>query len=206
MSVTGAAARKIETFAHLDVNLKNVPYRICHGVHWSNVEHGFSAYGETDFIVVAPNGRVLLIGQKSGFLAETSDGLVKSYQGRAKNVDIQIPYIGTVGSGKTQLALAEYYAVIDAGLRPPHVCFNRPLADHIERLAPAGALPPSTCWATRCCAPAPTICAASRFFAIACCWPNRCAASRGSRRRPSFLPKSTSPRSTNGYFASCSSA
>ena len=282
MSVTGAAAREIETLAYLDVNLEDAPYHIYHGVHWTNVEHGFSAYGEIDFIVVAPNGRLLLIEQKSGFLSETADGLVKSYQGRAKNVRTQIlhtidgllkrfanepgaaslsstlppplsidyllycpdyhvrdphlagidprhiidaaakdqladvirevlplhadgepdqpgqpdqagepgaqfdkvtrflgdtlslqpdpsamignaaqmvtrlsgglatwarrldfsPYrlrvIGTAGSGKTQLALAEYYAAIDAGLRPLYVCFNRPLADHIERLVPPG--------------------------------------------------------------------
>ena len=271
MSVTGAAAREIETLACLEVNLEDAPYSIYHGVHWTNVEHGFSAYGEIDFIVVAPNGRVLLIEQKSGFLTETADGLVKSYQGRVKNVRTQIlrtiaglvrrfgnapgasplsidyllycpdyhvrdphlagidprriidaaakdsladviravlpldangdadesggpgepgaqfdkvtrflgdtlslrpdpsamigtaaqmvtrlsgglatwarrldfsPYrlrvIGTAGSGKTQLALAEYYAAIDAGRRPLYVCFNRPLADHIERLVPPG--------------------------------------------------------------------
>ena len=269
MSVTGAAAREIETLACLEVNLEDAPYSIYHGVHWTNVEHGFSAYGEIDFIVVAPNGRVLLIEQKSGFLTETADGLVKSYQGRARNVRTQIlhtiaglvrrfgnppdapplsidyllycpdyhvrdphlagidplhiidaavkdsladairallplqqgngepgepgepgaqfdtvtrflgdtlslrpdpsamigsaaqmvtrlsgglatwarqldfsPYrlrvVGTAGSGKTQLALAEYYAAVDAGQRPLYVCFNRPLADHIERLVPPG--------------------------------------------------------------------
>src|SRR5665647_626832 len=46
--------------------------------------------------------------------------------------------VGTAGSGKTQLALAEYCAAIDAGLCPLYVCYNRPLADHIERLVPAG--------------------------------------------------------------------
>ncbi|MDB5952616.1 MAG: nuclease [Massilia sp.] len=266
MSVTGVAAREIETLAYLEVALEDAPYSIYHGVHWTNVEHGFSAYGEIDFIIVAPNGRVLVIEQKSGFLTETPDGLVKSYQGRAKNVRNQIlhtidglikrfgsepgsvplsidyllycpdyhvrdphlagidprhiidaaakerladiirevlplegaddaadesaeqfdkvtrflgdtlslqpdpsamignaaqmvtrlsgglatwarrldfsPYrlrvVGTAGSGKTQLALAEYYAAVDAGLRPLYVCFNRPLADHIERLVPAG--------------------------------------------------------------------
>ena len=254
MSVTGLAAREIETLAYLEVALEDAPYSIYHGVHWTNVEMGFSAYGEIDFIIVAPNGRMLLIEQKSGFLTETADGLVKSYQGKPKNVRTQIlrtieglvkrfggdlsidyllycpdyhvrdphlagidprhiidaddkhrladviretlpitvpdeqfekvarflgdtlslrpdpsamigsaqqmvtrlsgglatwarrlefaPYrlrvVGTAGSGKTQLALAEYYAAIDAGLRPLYVCFNRPLADHIERLVPPG--------------------------------------------------------------------
>ena len=255
MAVTGGAAREIETLAYLEASLADTPYSIYHGVHWTNVEKGFSAYGEIDFIVVAPSGRILLIEQKSGFLTETPEGLVKSYHGKAKNVRTQIlrtidglmkrfgdaplsidyllycpdyqvrdphlagidprhiidagskeqlarvireampvtpqsasfekvarflgdtlslrpdpsamigcaaqmvtrlsgglatwarrlefaPYrlrvVGTAGSGKTQLALAEYAAAIDAGLRPLYVCFNRPLADHIERLVPAG--------------------------------------------------------------------
>jgi hypothetical protein len=254
MSVTGTAAREIETLAYLEAELADAPYSIYHGVHWTNVEHGFSAYGEIDFIIVAPSGRVLLIEQKSGFLTETPGGLVKHYRGKPRNVRNQImrtiaglmkrfgselsvdyllycpdyivrdphlagidprhiidatakdrlaqvirevlpvtetgepfekvtrflgdtlslrpdpssmigcaasmvtrlsgglatwarrlefsPYrlrvVGTAGSGKTQLALAEYAAAIDAGLRPLYVCFNRPLADHIERLVPTG--------------------------------------------------------------------
>jgi hypothetical protein len=46
--------------------------------------------------------------------------------------------VGTAGSGKTQLALAEFRAAVEAGLRPLYVCYNRPLADHVQRLAPAG--------------------------------------------------------------------
>jgi superfamily I DNA and RNA helicase len=45
---------------------------------------------------------------------------------------------GTAGSGKTQLALAEYRAAIDADRRPLYVCFNRPLADHFAAIAPTG--------------------------------------------------------------------
>lgn len=258
MSVTGAAAREIETLALLEASLADTPYSIYHGVHWTNAEHGFSAYGDIDFIILAPSGRLLLIEQKAGFLSETADGLVKNYRGKPRNIEAHIvrtidalcrrfgsatlsidyllycpdyivrdpqlagidarhiidasskhrladmvrellpltdpadavehfekvarflgdtlslrpdpsamigcatrmvtrlsgglcmwarrlefsPYrlhvIGTAGSGKTQLALAEYRAAIDAGLRPLYVCFNRPLADHIERLVPAG--------------------------------------------------------------------
>jgi len=254
MSVTGAAAREIETLALLDKRFTDTPYTIYHGVHWTNVEQGYSVYGDVDFIVVAPNGRMLLIEQVAGFLNETRDGLVKNYQGKPRKIRTQIlhtiegltrryqgelsidyllycpdyivrdphlagidaahiidstrkgrlaqairealpltektedfdkvarflgdtlslrpdpsamigsavkmvtrlsgglatwarrlefsPFrlrvVGTAGSGKTQLALAEYTAAIDAGLRPLYVCFNRPLADHIERLVPAG--------------------------------------------------------------------
>ncbi len=254
MSVTGSAAREIETLTLLDKRLSDTPYEIYHGVHWTNVEHGFSAYGDIDFIIVAPNGRVLLIEQIAGFLNESPDGLVKNYQGKPRKIRQQIlhsiegfskrfqgqlsidyllycpdyivrdpqqagidpthiidatnkgrlgavireilpitartedfdrvtrylgdtlslrpdpssmigcatqmvtrlsgglatwarrlefsPFrlrvMGTAGSGKTQLALAEYTAALDAGLRPLYVCFNRPLADHIQRLVPSG--------------------------------------------------------------------
>ena len=47
---------------------------------------------------------------------------------------------GTAGSGKTRLALADFCATLDAGKRPLHVCFNRPLADHFKHIAPAGGL------------------------------------------------------------------
>lgn len=256
MSVTGNAAREIETLTYLDQRLHDEPYRIYHGVHWTNVENGFSAFGEIDFIIVAPNGRVLLIEQKAGFLSETPDGLVKNFEGKPRRVanhimrsirglkerfggELSIDYllycpdyivrdphlagldprhiidagskerlapmireilpirdpkpdeqfdkvtrflgnmlsvrpdpssmignaadmvtrlsgglatwarrlefspfrlrvIGTAGSGKTQLALAEYTAALEAGQCPLYVCYNRPLADHISSLVPAG--------------------------------------------------------------------
>ena len=256
MSVTGTAAREIETLSYLEATLADLPYRVYHGVHWTNVEKGYSVYGEIDFILVAPNGRVLLIEQKSGFLSETADGLIRHYEGKPRKVanhilrsikglterfgsELSIDYLlycpdytvrnpnlagidprhiidasnkgrlaqviretlpidgaqpgdrfdkvtrflsnmlslrpdpssmignaaglvarlsgglstwarrldfspfrlhvmGTAGSGKTQLALAEYSDAIEAGLTPLYVCYNRPLSDHIEKLVPAG--------------------------------------------------------------------
>ena len=256
MAVTGTAAREIETLTYLDAKLADAPYRVYHGVHWTNVENGFSAFGEIDFIIIAPSGRLLLIEQKSGFLNETTEGLVRNYEGKPLKVrnhimssikglserfgsELSIDYllycpdytvrnapiagidarhiidatnkarladvireilpvpdpkpgdqfdkvtrflsnmlslrpdpssmignaaemvtrlsgglatwarrlefapfrlrvIGTAGSGKTQLALAEYCAAIDAGLAPLYVCYNRPLADHIDSLVPTG--------------------------------------------------------------------
>lgn len=46
--------------------------------------------------------------------------------------------LGTAGSGKTQLALGVMTDAIGAGRRLLYVCYNRPLADHIARIAPAG--------------------------------------------------------------------
>lgn len=45
----------------------------------------------------------------------------------------------TAGSGKTQLALALLKKAASAGQRGGYICFNRPLADHLARLAPTSA-------------------------------------------------------------------
>lgn len=258
LQATGAAAREIETLASLAAALPEA-YTVYHAVHWTHLEHGFSIYGEIDFVVVNQSGDVLLIEQKSGFLIETAAGLVKRHAEKEKSVTMQlarsvsalraklharpgclaahvdyllycpdytvrqmetagiapqriidarrkaqlasliqmilpagesaaqarevhrflrgvlqletdvsalvgharalvtrvagglahwarqlefIPFrlrvTGTAGSGKTQLALAEFGAALARGQRPLYVCFNRPLADHFARIAPAG--------------------------------------------------------------------
>ncbi len=88
LAFSGSALREIETLRVL----ARLPddFTVLHGVHWTRVEHGCSVYGEIDFIVVAPNGRVLLIEQKSGFLEETPDGLIKVYGSLRKRVAPQI--------------------------------------------------------------------------------------------------------------------
>jgi hypothetical protein len=257
---SGAAAREIETLEDLDKGLPD-ELTVFHGVHWTRVDRGTAVFGEIDFVVVAPSARIVLIEQKSGFLTETAEGLVKKYQGKDKRVAVQIdrtldalrarlapvvqgetvaidyllycpdytvkqpgtaglpperivdersrarlcaciaeaagddparevlahklrrffenelqlvpdvsallgraerlvtrlsgglatwarrlefdPFrlrvIGTAGSGKTQLALAVLHDAVAAGRRALYVCFNRPLADHLSRLAPEGA-------------------------------------------------------------------
>jgi hypothetical protein len=258
LEVTGAAVREIETLGELEAGLPN-DYTVYHAVHWTHLEHGFSVYGEIDFVVVDPAGNLLLIEQKSGFLQETPEGLVKRYAEKQKSVPQQmartvtalraklharpgcqgahVDYLlycpdytvrqvetagiapqrivdarrrgqlaaivqsihpagpsapqaaevhrflrsvlqleadvsafvgraralvtrvsgglaqwarqleftphrlrvtGTAGSGKTQLALAEFAAALERGQRPLYVCFNRPLADHFAQIAPAG--------------------------------------------------------------------
>lgn len=254
--VTGAIEREYTTLSVLAEQLPD-DYTVYHGVYWTRIKRRMSAYGEIDFIVLAPNGRILLIEQKSGFLTETPDGLYKQYSGQRKHVPSQImrsasglinrynkgeerlsvdyllycpdhhvdqpalaaieparivdsaraaqlPAIiqqilpltdetpqrikvarflgdvlelvpdacamtatagqlvtrlsgglavwarqlaftpfhlrvtGTAGSSKTQLALAECRAAVDADKRALYVCYNRPLADHVGRLMPEG--------------------------------------------------------------------
>jgi len=257
-----AAQRHADTLALLAAGLPDA-YTVYHGVHWTNVERGFSVFGEIDFVVVDRAGRMLLIEQKTGFLEEGPDGLLKRERGRMRSLPVQmartvatirdklrrrpgcegvdvdyllycpdytvrrveaagissdrivdargrdrLPAIvrsilpdagaqlaaplvaqqvdrflrdvieletdvsalvgqaqalvtrisgglahwarqlefepfrlhvrGTAGSGKTQLALAEYRDAIARGLRPLYVCYNRPLADHFASIVPEG--------------------------------------------------------------------
>lgn len=254
----GAAGRELETLALLARELPDA-YTVFHGIHWTRIEQGSALFGEIDFAIVSPGGRLLVIEQKSGFLAETEAGLVKRYGNTEKKVALQLnrnvhglqsrfspqgneklaidlllycpdhlvkrpeiagldasrivdhrrkdqlvgiirallpldapaplaarvkdflgqvlalvpeigavahevdalhtrlagglatwgrridcePFrvrvIGTAGSGKSQLALAVLRDAVAAGRRALYVCYNRPLADHMALLAPAGA-------------------------------------------------------------------
>jgi hypothetical protein len=89
LGVTGAAQREIETLETLASGLPDA-YTVYHGVHWTNLEHGFAVFGEIDFVVVNASGHLLLIEQKSGFLNETPEGLVKSYGEKSKSVPFQM--------------------------------------------------------------------------------------------------------------------
>ena len=260
VAITGAARREIET---LDLLARALPdgYSVYHAVHWSTLERGQAVFGEIDFVVVNRAGDLLLIEQKSGFLEEGPDGLLKRQGERKLHLPLHLsrnrttlqaklalrpgaqgvrvdslfycpdytvrqPQVagiaperivdgprkdqlaqivadilppgdpgeaarevhrflrdilqlepdvsaligqarqlvtrisgglahwarqlefspfrlrvtGTAGSGKTQLALAEYAATLAAGKRPLYLCFNRPLADHFQRIAPPGGL------------------------------------------------------------------
>ena len=260
LEASGAAQREIETLGVLSAALPD-DYTIYHSVHWTCLEQGFSIYGDVDFAVVNRAGDLLFIEQKSGFLNEGADGLMKRQSGRSVQVAAEISRVlhvlggrlaarlgearvrleylfycpdyhirepqsagleaarivdasrrdrlaalirevlpagddaeraltvhrflrdvirlepdvsaligqartmitrvagglahwarqldfepfrlrveGTAGSGKTQLALAEYRAAVEAGKRPLYLCYNRPLADQFNRVAPEGGL------------------------------------------------------------------
>ena len=78
-----------------------------------------------------------MIGNAVTLVTRISGGLA-SWARRLEFSPFRLRIVGTAGSGKTQLALAEYRAALEAGRRPLYVCYNRPLADHIQRLMPAG--------------------------------------------------------------------
>lgn len=76
-------------------------FTVYHAVHWTTVERGFSVFGEIDFAVVR-GGAVLLIAQKTGFLEEGGEGLLKRDRGRTVNLALQMAH--TVTSLREKLA------------------------------------------------------------------------------------------------------
>jgi hypothetical protein len=86
---TGAAQRERETLEVLGAGLPE-ELTVFHGVHWTRVDKATAAFGEVDFVVVSPSARILLIEQKSGFLTETPEGLVKKYSGKERLVTVQL--------------------------------------------------------------------------------------------------------------------
>jgi hypothetical protein len=126
LEATGAAARERETLSLLE----KLPddYTVYHGVHWTRINEGFSVFGEADFVVVAPSGRVLMIEMKAGFLRETSAGLVKVYLQKERNVAIQLArtmenlhrrFTAAFGAGTYRIEALLYcpdYVVKNAGI------------------------------------------------------------------------------------------
>lgn len=79
-----------------------------------------------------------LVGQATTLYTRLAGGLAEW----ARRIEMQphrLRVTGTAGSGKTQLALAVLRDALKASRRPLYVCYNRPLADHIARIAPPGA-------------------------------------------------------------------
>lgn len=89
LKATGAAQREIETLTRLSEELPD-EYRVYHGVHWTRIQNSCQLWGEIDFAILSPSGKLLLIEQKSGFLTETEDGLVKTYSNTTKPVAMQM--------------------------------------------------------------------------------------------------------------------
>jgi hypothetical protein len=161
--VSGAAKREIETLGVLHRGLPDT-YSVYHGVHWTQLYKGFSIFGEADFVVVSPAGRVLVIEQKSGPLEETPDGLVKLYAGKSKSVPSQVAR--TIGGmhkrftnafGAQNYKLEEMLYCPDYRVKDPAISGVNPerivdatrkeqLVQLVERILPAGE-PPLSCLA-----------------------------------------------------------
>jgi hypothetical protein len=89
----------------------------------------------TDELRLVPDASAVL-GQAEQLVTRLSGGLA-TWARRLDFDPFRLRVVGTAGSGKTQLALAVLSDAASAGRRALYVCFNRPLADHLVRVAPA---------------------------------------------------------------------
>ena len=76
------------------------------------------------------------IGQVQQATTQLASGLA-TWVPRITHTEQLYQIEATAGSGKTQLALALLAQAAAQGQKARYVCFNRPLADHLARLAPA---------------------------------------------------------------------
>jgi len=77
-----------------------------------------------------------LIGSIESSTSRMADGLT-TWVPRIRAESRVVRVVGTAGSGKTQLALNRLRAEDKLGVSTAYFCFNRPLADHISRIAPS---------------------------------------------------------------------
>ncbi|NMG45701.1 nuclease [Aromatoleum toluvorans] len=122
---SGALARELETLATLAEGLPD-DHAVYHGIHWTRVNRDHALFGEIDFVVVGPSGRLLLIEQKSGFLDETADGLVKAYAKAKKNVSVQMARSADHLRERLGVFLKGHKARIDALLYCPDYTVRQP--------------------------------------------------------------------------------
>ncbi len=79
-----AQARARDTLALFERALPD-GFTVFHGLHWNRVEAGHSIFGEVDFVVMGPGGALAVIEQRTGFVSETPQGIVKLQAGRPLN-------------------------------------------------------------------------------------------------------------------------
>jgi len=107
-------------------------------------EEGSTALPARDMVHRFLGDILQLVPEVNAFVAEAEtlytrlSGGLSQWARRIDCSPFRLRVVGTAGSGKTQLALAVFRDALDAGLRPLFVCYNRPLADHVARIAPHG--------------------------------------------------------------------
>jgi hypothetical protein len=87
--LSGQASCEYETLEALDKGLPDC-LTVFHSLHWTNEHARGTQWGEIDFCILSPGGKLLVIEQKNGPLLETSEGLVKRYNQHDKNVARQV--------------------------------------------------------------------------------------------------------------------
>ncbi len=126
LSATGAAANEFQTLGELASGLPG-NYTIYHGVHWTRIEkNNFAIYGEIDFAIVGPTGKLLLIEKKAGILNETAEGLRKSYSEKEKSVPFQMARNADKLHARLRQLCGADKTFVDSLLYCPHYTVKNP--------------------------------------------------------------------------------
>jgi hypothetical protein len=78
-------------------------YEIFHSVHWTNT-NGRAIYGEIDFLILHPNGRLLAIEQKNIEIESRKGQLLVRYQDQAKDKNVYSQIIRNIGNLRSKFA------------------------------------------------------------------------------------------------------
>jgi hypothetical protein len=89
LDARGVMGRQIETLRLLEGAL-GARYSVYHGVHWTRIAESGSVFDGIDFVVVSPAGRIVLIEQQVGLLAESGEGLVKLRADHRRSVPVML--------------------------------------------------------------------------------------------------------------------
>ncbi len=126
LTATGAAERELQTLAELAAGLAD-NYTVYHGVHWTRVKRGsYAIFGEIDFAIVGPTGRILLIEQKAGLIDETPGGLSKKYPEKEKSVPVQMARSADALHSRLRQFCKGETTFVDSLLFCPHYTVKQP--------------------------------------------------------------------------------
>lgn len=100
--------RELDTLRRLAAALPD-SFTIYHGVHWTHLSGPHTVIDDIDFVIVGPDGRLLLIEQVAGFLSETPQGLQRKRPGKAGSTLLASTLAHTVATlgGRLRRALAD---------------------------------------------------------------------------------------------------
>lgn len=88
----GTRARVLDTLHRFEHGLPD-RFTVFHGVHWSRPDTGIAQLADVDFVILAPDGRLLLIEQKAGLLEEAGEGLSKRRHGQQVRISVHVGQI-----------------------------------------------------------------------------------------------------------------
>lgn len=122
---SGARGRELATLALLAEGLSD-DYSIFHGLHWTRAEGRHAVFGEIGFVVLGPDGRILLIEQQSGFLDETEAGLLRPGKRRNREINLDLARTADALRARLRPLLGDAEPMLDAVLYCPDYTVRQP--------------------------------------------------------------------------------